>query len=156
MGTYHFLLFRLANVQTELQVRGDFHGFGHRQIRVKLVILHDVARQFPEGTKVPLVAVHRDATLRARWPKHKSGLWVFSGSSCFQRSVALYAATNKKNRVAQVNETFFARVIVQSVASASPWRQETTWNNTGGRKERQSWSNYTFERGIHLRLIHQT
>lgn len=66
MGTYHFLLFRLADVRTELQVRGDFHGFGDRQIRVKLIILHDVAGQFPEGTKVPLVAVHRDTALRAR------------------------------------------------------------------------------------------
>lgn len=35
---------------------------------MELIVLHDVARELPEGTEVPFVAVYRDATLYTRCP----------------------------------------------------------------------------------------
>lgn len=44
------------------------HGFPHCEVRQQHIVLHDVARHLPEGSKVPRATVHQDRALHARFP----------------------------------------------------------------------------------------
>lgn len=64
-STYHILLFALAHGLLQFEICSDGHCFLYGQIRVKLIVLHDVAGQFLERVQIPFMTVDGDGAFHS-------------------------------------------------------------------------------------------
>lgn len=68
-STHHTQFFSPQYFLTQLEVCGHIHRFLYRQVRMQLIILHDVSGQFAEQANIPFLSVHGDRPFNLLCPE---------------------------------------------------------------------------------------